>query len=410
MNALVFAGTTEGRSLALYLADCGVAVTACVATEYGGAAMPDKPGLTVRTGRLDAREMARMMGEYALVVDATHPFASAATGNIREACARAGREYIRLLRPQMDAGDAVRVGSAREAAAYLNETSGNALLTTGSKELQAFTAVEDYQTRLYARVLPSADMVRKCAELGFKGSNLICMQGPFSHELNLAMLRQIGARWLVTKESGLEGGLAQKLSAASAFGAGVILIGRPAAEQGLSYGEVLNLLKERFGIEKAPKNKRFPLFIDIAGKKAVVVGAGRIAARRVRVLLEYGADIRVVAPEFCEEIKRLAEAGRIMAARREYRQADLEGATLAVAATDRREVNRAAALDAGARGIPVSVADSRRESSFYFPAVFEGGGVAGGLVSADGADHAAAKERAAEIRGLLREAERQAGI
>lgn len=95
----------------------------------------------------------------------------------------------------------------------MNTVTGNVLLTTGSKELAAYGVVTD-QSRLYARVLSTEESVAQSRALGFEGRRLIAMQGPFSEELNLAMLRQIRARWLVTKASGAGGGFRRKLAAA----------------------------------------------------------------------------------------------------------------------------------------------------------------------------------------------------
>ena len=136
-------------------------------------------------GRMDEGEMERLFaGEDALVVDATHPYASAVTENIRSACEKTGRTYLRVLRSSTLTGEeeAVYVDSPEAAAEYLAGTEGNIFLTTGSKELPAFRAVPDYENRIFARVLPLPEVVKSCAELGFQGKHLICMQGPFSQE------------------------------------------------------------------------------------------------------------------------------------------------------------------------------------------------------------------------------------
>ena len=86
-----------------------------------------------------------------------------------------------------------------EAVRLLRQTQGHILLTTGSKDLAAFTQIEDYPERVFARILPSAENIRQAQALGFRGSHLICMQGPFSVEFNAALLRQIQADWMVTK-------------------------------------------------------------------------------------------------------------------------------------------------------------------------------------------------------------------
>ena len=143
---------------------------------------------------------------------------------------------------------------------------------------------------------------------------------------------------------------------------------------------------------------RFPLFIDLHGKRAVVVGGGKIALRRVAVLKSFGAEITMIAPE-CKNIP-----DGISYHSRPYETGDLHDAFLAVAATDDREVNRKVGCDAARDHIFVSVADSREESTFFFPAVCTGNGLVSGVVS-DGTDHGKTARAAKKIRKLLEETE-----
>ena len=394
MRLLVFSGTTEGHALCRFLSAHGLAADAFVATDYGSAVMEPMRGITVRQGRLTAEEMAAAMGADDLVIDATHPYASAVTANIRAACAQAGAEYLRLLRPAVPTEGVVTVPDTAAAVAWLSEHPGRVLLTTGSKELDAYTAVPDYRERLYARVLPTASVLQKCEALGFPGAHIIAMQGPFSREMNEALLAMTGAEILVTKDTGKSGGFEEKLAAACACGVTVLMIARPVGDAGLSLEEVQAYLTRRFALSDAPSaGQRFPLFVSLAGKKALVVGAGKIAARRVEVLTRFGASVTVVAPE------RRAEFAAAWAAR-PFAPADLDGVYLAVAATDDRAVNHEIYKLCQARHIPVSVADSAAESTFYFPAVCQGGGLTAGLVS-DGSDHHAVARTAKKIRALL---------
>ena len=140
-------------------------------------------------------------------MDATHPYAALATEHIRGACRETGTEYLRLLREAPEDGwreDCLYVSTAQEAAQSLKNLPGNILLTTGSKELSAFTEVPDYAELCW--MLPTEEAVRKALSFGWTPGHLICMQGPFSEELNLALLHQLDIRVLVTKESGKAGG------------------------------------------------------------------------------------------------------------------------------------------------------------------------------------------------------------
>jgi precorrin-6x reductase len=247
MKVLVFAGTTEGKEVSSFLSENGIFVTACVATEYGNMVMPTNDRLEVKTGRLEVEQMAELMQDCVLVIDATHPYACVVTNNIGIACLKTNKEYIRLLRPSILANNVITVRDVREAVRYLNTIDGNVLLTAGSKELELYTDVKNFENRLYVRVLPTPDVVKKCTDLGFIGKNLICMQGPFSHELNVAMLKHISAKYLVTKDTGYAGGFEEKISAANEVGVSVILISRPQEEEGYTIIQLKELLAVRFG-------------------------------------------------------------------------------------------------------------------------------------------------------------------
>ncbi|MGN0978029.1 MAG: precorrin-6A reductase [Faecousia sp.] len=252
----VFAGTTEGRELVELLTGQLVSVTACVATEYGETLLSPAENLTVSAKRLTGEEMEALFTaeRFDIVVDATHPYASAVTENIAAACTATGTEYLRLLRDNTAAPeDAVFVPDIPAAAAYLNKVEGNILLTTGSKELRQFTSVRDLETRVYARVLPMEESLRLCREAGLKSAHILAMQGPFSKEMNVAMLKSVGAKFLVTKDSGANGGFEEKIAAAREAGARLIVIGRPPQREGLDFSGTVLELHRRFGLRWKPK-------------------------------------------------------------------------------------------------------------------------------------------------------------
>ena len=257
----VFAGTSEGRRLLEFLAGQDVGVLACVATEYGEALAPRAENIEVSAGRLDGDAMKALFAvrRFDLVIDATHPFATAASENIAGACAETGTQYLRLNRGDFSAdGDAVIVDSIKGAAQFLATHPGNALLATGSKELKPYTAVPDWQARFWPRVLPMAASLEACATAGFAPAHIIAMQGPFSVDMNVAMLKAIRARWLVTKASGDSGGFAEKLEAARLAGARCVVIGKPAQLEGMDFAGVVNLLIKRYGLRDVRE-------IDIVG-------------------------------------------------------------------------------------------------------------------------------------------------
>ena len=250
----VFAGTTEGRRLVECLVGQPLKVCVCVATDYGEALIPRGENIEVLAGRLDGAGMRRLFEErrFDTVIDATHPFATLASETIREACKATEVGYIRLNRggDSKDA-EAVYVDSIQGAADYLAKHEGAALLATGSKELAPYTHVPDYQNRFYPRVLPMASSLSACEAAGFAPAHIIAMQGPFSVEMNVATLKAIGAKYLVTKESGKSGGFEEKLEAARRAGAVCVVIGQPAQEEGLDYAQTVRWLVEKYGLTPA---------------------------------------------------------------------------------------------------------------------------------------------------------------
>lgn len=242
MRLVIFSGTTEGRNLSAETAAMGFETVVCVATAYGEVTQGSMPGVTVKTGRMNVEEMTQVIKGAVLCVDATHPYAKEASENIRQAASSAGISLVRLLRRESPLPScAVVVDSAAHSAAYLSKQAGNLLLTTGAKELSAFSGLEP--SRLFPRVLPSAESLASCENAGIPRKNIIAMQGPFSLEMNLAMIHQFSIRWLVTKDGGAAGGFQEKAEAAEKAGINLVVIRRP-KEQGRTYEEVVALCKE----------------------------------------------------------------------------------------------------------------------------------------------------------------------
>lgn len=289
-KVIVFAGTTEGYELCRFLSEHRISVYACAATEYGGKALTETPYLHIHTGRLSREEMEAffLKEEPNFVLDATHPYAAEVTDNIKSACEKTGFFYQRVLREQgRQAEKAVYVESTEAAAEFLNTTEGNVLLTTGSKELKKFLGVKDYKERLYARVLSLPSVMEECSAAGFEGKHLIGMQGPFSRELNEAMLRQFHCRYLVTKDSGKAGGFQEKIDAAFSCGAIPVIIGRPLKEEGLSLVECKKWLSQKFGFSLKPQITLLGIgmgsrdTLTIEGEKALEKAELLIGARRI---------------------------------------------------------------------------------------------------------------------------------
>ena len=269
-RVLLFGGTTEGRELALWLREAGIPALSHVATDYGEALLREQ-ALPAEYGRLDAAEMEKLLrtGDFFAALDATHPFATEVSKNIRAAAAAAGVRYYRILRGEGSASEAEEAeeiearlrargyfrlfDSQQEAADWLAETEGPIFLATGSKELKVYAALP--RERLTVRILPGEEALRKAAEAGIQPDHIIAMQGRSSVLLNRALLQQCSAKFLVTKQSGKPGGYLEKLRAAEALGICFVAIRRPAEREGYTLSEIKALLRARYAAGVIPERR-----------------------------------------------------------------------------------------------------------------------------------------------------------
>ncbi|QSF47671.1 precorrin-6A reductase [Paenibacillus tianjinensis] len=230
---LMLCGTGDARELALVLSRRGLPLLASVVTPSAAERL-EEAGIRTRTGPLDMQGMVTLLeeGNYRAVVDGSHPFALEAHANAIQAAAALGLPYYRYERRSL-AFDShpklIPVHSYEDAALTAKAIKGSVMLTTGGKTLEVFAQVllGDPEVRLTVRLLPCLENIEKCLRLGIEQRNIIAIQGPFSREMNEAMFRHYGTQVMVTKESGAQGAVDEKLRTALDMGLYVILINRP---------------------------------------------------------------------------------------------------------------------------------------------------------------------------------------
>lgn len=280
------------------MADAGIAHTMCVATEYGEIVLKEHPLVNVHRGRMDQEEMRHFIekGDFLAVVDATHPYATVVTQNIKAAMKALSIPYLRLKREREEGRtEGVRYFEDHEACAEaLCQTTGNILLTTGSKDLFRYCAHEKLKERLYVRVLPGIESIQLCMEQGIAGKQILALQGPFTEQMNEAMLRQYDIQCLVTKQSGRTGGFLEKLKAAERINILVYVVGTMAEEEGDSFEEVVTKL-ERLSEKLIRKEIRFEITLAGVGmgNPKSLTGEVKEAIDHADILL--GAE-RMIAP------------------------------------------------------------------------------------------------------------------
>ena len=279
MKVLLFSGTEEGRYLAQWMTDNGVDVMVKVATDYGAAVNSSEVNVSVGScGGVEGISKLIKSEGIDLVIDATHPYASNITQHASEACRNTGADYLRVIRNESSYSGVKLVDSVKGAVDYLMDKEGIIFVSTGSKEAAEFSRIPDFKNRVVLRVLSVKKSVEDCVALGFEGKNLICAQGPFSKEMNVAMFRQSGAKYLVTKDSGNMGGFDEKYEAAKELGMEIVLVARPKDVDGVEFDEAKRILAKRFSIE-SPKTKRKVSLIGIGISKETYT---KVASDRVR--------------------------------------------------------------------------------------------------------------------------------
>jgi len=255
---LIFAGTTEGKQLAEYLNGCDIEAYVSTATEYGRQCIQETGNIIIIRERMDLEQLIEFIrSKCSMVIDTTHPYAVEIKKKIKTACTATKTRYLRISRAEgaNPLDDVVFVPDIASAVNYLKNTEGNVLVTTGSKEISEFAKLDDYKERIFARVLSLPSSVEACSRIGLVGEHLMCMQGPFSLEMNISMMKHVNAKFLVTKDSGEPGGFGEKISAAAEMGTKVIVIGRPEEEMGLTMDEALSEIATAYNIN-IPQKKR----------------------------------------------------------------------------------------------------------------------------------------------------------
>ena len=238
---LLLAGTKDARLLVPILRDAfpDEKLLATAVSEYGAELLRGGEGCEVLQGKLDAGALSALIRERGVrvLVDATHPFAELASSAARLAAQETNIPCFRYERPHaalQEGENIIPVPDFKTAALLAASFSGTIFLTIGTRHLAEFLAVLPQKRRVAARVLPDAESIRTCRELGLTPAEIIAIQGPLSVELNAALFTAYQAGVVVSKESGETGGTGEKVQAASILQIPVVLVSRPQKADGLN--------------------------------------------------------------------------------------------------------------------------------------------------------------------------------
>lgn len=238
----VFSGTSDGRAVVEALLEKNYEIVCFNATVYGGSLYEAHENLTVYDHKMDYEELIEKASRHKLeyIIDCTHPFAEVISKNLMKIAEAKSINYLRYERPQAYEGSFDTYDQIIE---VLKKTKGKIFLTIGSNNLQYFTNT-DLLERLYVRVLPTVNVIKKCVDLGLTPKQIIGIQGPFSKAFNMSTMTMLDIKHMVTKSSGQAGGLKEKLEAAQALDINTYVLNRPSIEYKKIYESINELLKE----------------------------------------------------------------------------------------------------------------------------------------------------------------------
>ncbi|NYB51326.1 MAG: precorrin-6A/cobalt-precorrin-6A reductase [Methanobacteriaceae archaeon] len=258
MNIMVMAGTSDARRIIKCLSSReGVNILATATTPHGSELARISGANRILEGRFDSDELLEIIkkNDIELLIDATHPFAAAATQNAIKASDTMGVDYIRFERPSTKLPDSELVfksnsfedavktilellnrndsissaefsSKKRSSAEDLTDESGRVFHMAGGNTLHYLTNYIP-QEKIVVRVIPTVYSVKRCLELGIPHRNIIAMEGTFSKEFNEILMKEYQVDVVLTKESGMSGGTLPKIQAALDVGIPSVVVMRP---------------------------------------------------------------------------------------------------------------------------------------------------------------------------------------
>lgn len=285
----IFAGTTEGRELIHFLEEFTeefLKITVYVATEYGEI-INNSPHIQIKAGRMSLSDMKSQLSAYTLVIDCTHPYATAVTEQLVQVCHELSVPYLRIKREESSYSSIEKVHcveNLQEMITYLEHSSGNILSTLGAKELIHFKDC-NFINRLYARVLPLSSSLEACANIGLPPSQIIAMQGPFSYGMNRSTIESYNINTFLTKDSGKVGGIQEKFDVCKDLSVDLLLLKKPEDVEGYTLHQGKNVILSMLQLKKKSVTQCLSILSCGMGAEVIFSQEGRIALENADVLL-----------------------------------------------------------------------------------------------------------------------------
>ena len=241
----VIGGTKDSRVFLEKFASADKNIIVSTATEYGGKLLEGLP-IKIVSERLTLEMMRGFIEKNSIdmIIDISHPYAFEVSGNAMEIASEFNLPYYRFEREEMNIipDKFKEFENIDDLINYCDKLEGNILVTLGSNNIEYFSKLSKL-AKFYFRILPKWDMVKKCEDNGILPKNIIAMQGPFSLNMNKAMIEQLNIKYLVTKKGGDTGGEKEKIEACNEKGIEIIFLDKPKIKYVNCYNNIDELIK-----------------------------------------------------------------------------------------------------------------------------------------------------------------------
>ena len=241
----VIGGTKDSRDFLEKIVNSTTDIIVTTATEYGGKLLENLP-LKVVCKKLTYPMMLDFVKSEGIdkIIDLSHPYAMEVSQNALNVSKEMEIEYFRFEREEISLlpQKYSEFDNIEELIKYVEGVEENILVTLGSNNIPHFSQLKNLNN-CYFRILPKWDMVKKCEDVGILPKNIIAMQGPFSKNMNKAMIEQFNIKYLITKQAGDTGGEKEKIESADEMGVEVIFLTRPKIEYPNCYNNIDNLIE-----------------------------------------------------------------------------------------------------------------------------------------------------------------------
>ncbi|MBW8016149.1 MAG: precorrin-6A reductase [Planctomycetes bacterium] len=247
---LLLGGTTETPQIANLLAEknCKVLISNLTESKVDWNL---KSGIRIRRGNLDICTMCTLIANESItaIIDAGHPYAEKLHKTAIEAALESNIPYYRYERPGSDFSgyDVEFANCHNEAAEIAFKIGRNVLLTTGTRNLEPYVKIaQNTNSELYMRVLPCQESMDMCEKYAIDNNHIIAEQGPFTVKDNIEVIRKFSINILVTKNSGVAGGVPEKLESARECEIKAVVVNKPAIVQiaEKTFEDIAELIKE----------------------------------------------------------------------------------------------------------------------------------------------------------------------